>query len=136
MNYRIDVTVTAPVNPTEVSDRVVRAIEAIFPGAEVTVEPERVVATTHSVDRFRELLVEQRIVDAARAQLRDARTDDRLEFALKKQAALHDTVNFAVGNPDELGDITVEIAVEEPSVTAFIEYLAPPTDEDGAPVTE
>ncbi|MFB6103988.1 MAG: RNA-binding domain-containing protein [Halobacteriaceae archaeon] len=135
MNYTIDVTVTAPVNPTEVGDRVRRAVESIFPDAEITVDSDRVVATTHSIERFRELLVEQRIVDAARTRLRDARTDDRLEFSLKKQAAFHDTVNFAVGNPDELGDITVEIEVTDPSVDAFIDYLTPPTDDD-APTGE
>jgi predicted RNA binding protein with dsRBD fold (UPF0201 family) len=40
-----------------------------------------------------------------------------------------------VGNPDELGDIHVEVNVHEPDVEAFIDYFAPRT-EDGEPVEE
>lgn len=134
MNYRVDVRVTAPVKTTEVSGRVVRAIEAIFPGAEVTVESDRVVAETHTVDRFAELVRDQRILDTARSHLLNARRGDSIEFALKKQAAFHGTVNFVVGNPAELGDITVRISVEAPSVEEFIDWVAPPTDSEGAPL--
>lgn len=136
MNYQVDIHVTAPVYPTEVSDRVVRAIQAVFPDAEIDEQPDRIVAETHAVDRFAELLRQQRILDTARAQLRSGRHGNTIEFALKKQAAFHETVNFAVGNPDELGDISVTMTVAEPSVDAFIEYLTPPTDEDGVPVDD
>lgn len=136
MNYQLDIHVTAPVYPTEVPDRVVRAVKAMFPQATITEEADRIVAQTHSVDRFAELLREQRILDTARSQLRSARRGESIEFALKKQAAFHERVNFAVGNPDELGDITVQITVSDPGVEAFIEYLTPPTDEDGVPLED
>lgn len=134
MNYRIDVTVTAPINPTEVEDRVVRAVETIFPTADITTERDRVVAEVHTVEEFADRLREQRILDTARSRLHASRRGDTIEFALKKQAAFHGTVNFSVGNPDELGDLTVAITVHEPDVETFIEYLAPPTDEHGAPI--
>jgi predicted RNA binding protein with dsRBD fold (UPF0201 family) len=35
-------------------------------------------------------------------------------------------VNFAVGNPDELGDVHVSVRVEEPDAETFIDYIAPP----------
>lgn len=134
MNYQVDIEVTAPVYPTEVADRVERAVQAIFPDATIDEDADRIVAETHSVDRFRELLREQRILDTARSQLQAGRQGDSIEFALKKQAAFHETVNFSVGNPDELGEISVRLTVSTPSVDAFIEYLAPPTDDDGVPI--
>ena len=42
-------------------------------------------------------------------------------------------INFAVGNPDELGDIEVAVTVHDPDVEAYIDHVAPPT-EDGTPV--
>jgi predicted RNA binding protein with dsRBD fold (UPF0201 family) len=52
---------------------------------------------------------------------------------LKKQAAFEGVVNFAVGEPDELGEIDVEVRVREPDVESFVDYVAPETDE-GQPV--
>lgn len=134
MNFQVNIEITAPVNPTEVDERVARAIEALFPTADITIEPDRVVAEAHSVEAFAERLREQRILDTARTQLLNARRGNTIQFALKKQAAVHGTVNFSVGNPDELGDISVRMTVDDPDPEAFIDYLAPPTDEDGAPI--
>jgi predicted RNA binding protein with dsRBD fold (UPF0201 family) len=44
-------------------------------------------------------------------------------------------INFAVGSPDELGDIEVHVTVEEPGVDAFVDYVAPPTRE-GKPIEQ
>ena len=43
-------------------------------------------------------------------------------------------INFAVGNPDELGDMHVRVYVDEPEVEAFVDQIAPRTEE-GKPVT-
>jgi len=133
--YSVDVRVTAPVNPTELEDRVADAVRALFPGAEVESQGGRVVAETHTVEPFREQLFEQRILDTARKQFAANQTADGFSFDLKKQAAFNGTVNFAVGNPDELGDLHVEVTVREPDVDQFVDYLAPKT-EDGEPVEE
>jgi predicted RNA binding protein with dsRBD fold (UPF0201 family) len=133
--YSVDVRVTAPVHPTELADRVADAVENLFPGADVTDEGSRVVAATHTVEEFREQLFEQRILDTARKQFQANQTSDGFTFDLKKQAAFNGTVNFAVGNPDELGDIHVEVTVRQPEVQQFIDYLAPET-EDGDPIEE
>jgi len=133
--YSVDVRVTAPVNPTELEDRVADAVRALFPGAEVESQGGRVVAETHTVEDFREQLFEQRILDTARKQFAANQTADGFSFDLKKQAAFNGTVNFAVGNPDELGDLHVEVTVREPDVDQFVDYLAPKT-EDGEPVEE
>ena len=133
MIYSVDVAVTAPVHPTEVTDRVADAVRELFPSADVETQADRVVATGHDLDRFREQLFEQRILDTARKELQRNRTDGGFAFDLKKQAAFNGKVNFSVGNPDELGDIHVEVAVTEPSVEEFVAHLAPET-EDGEPV--
>ena len=131
--YSVDVRVTAPVNPTELEDRVADAIQTLFPGAEVESQGSRVVAETHTVEDFRERLFEQRILDTARKQFEANQTPEGFSFDLKKQAAFNGAVNFAVGNPDELGDIHVRVRVNDPSVEEFVDHVAPPTEE-GKPV--
>jgi hypothetical protein len=131
--YSVDVRVVAPVRDTEVVDRVVDAVLNLFPNAAVEREPGRVVAETHSLDAFSERLHDQEILDTARREFERRRSGDGFSFALKKQAAFKGVVNFAVGSPDELGDIEVHVTVDEPSVEAFVDHVAPPT-EDGRPV--
>ena len=123
MIYRITVTVTAPVNPTEDPDRVKTALQNLFPNASLIEEPETITGTTHSIDAFVEKLTEQGIMETARDEFYENRTPSGFSFGLKKQAAFMDTINFAVGNEDELGDITVTVSVDEPTVDAFIDEL-------------
>lgn len=132
--YSIAVTVSAPVKTTEVPERVARAIEALFPNATLEIEPDRVTAKGHTVERFGERLQEQQILDTARAHLRTRIDGDTIRFRLKKQAAFVGDVNFGVGNVDELGEIEVEIRVTDPSPMAFLDEVAPETDEDGTPI--
>jgi hypothetical protein len=131
--YSVEVRVLAPVRDTEVPDRVVDAVTNLFPNATVERQQGRVVAETHSLDDFSELLHDREILDTARREFERRRSGDSFSFALKKQAAFKGVVNFSVGNPDELGDIEVHVTVTEPSVEAFVDHVAPPT-EDGRPV--
>lgn len=126
--YRIEVEVTAPLYPTELPERVERAITQLFPEAEVTERTGELVGRARAMDHFAERLREQAIVDTARDVFRKNVDGDAFAFALKKQAAHEGVVNFAVGNPDELGDLHVRVRVEEPSVEGFIDGLAPRTD--------
>ena len=133
MIYRIDVEITAPVRATEVTDRVVDAIENLFPEAEVESHPGELVATAHSMDHFSERLHEQAILDTARGAFFANEDGNTFSFDLKKQAAFRGRVNFAVGTESELGDIHVRVIVREPDVESFIDHIAPPT-EDGKPI--
>ncbi|MFB6155568.1 MAG: RNA-binding domain-containing protein [Haloferacaceae archaeon] len=133
MIYSVDVRVVAPVRDTEVTDRVVDAVRNLFPEVDVERRPGEVVATSHSLDRFSELLHEQEILDTARREFGRRADEDGFSFALKKQAAFKGVVNFAVGNPDELGDIEVHVTVRDPGVDEFVDHVAPPT-EDGRPI--
>jgi hypothetical protein len=131
--YSVDVRIEAPVRKTEVTDRVADAVRNLFPNADVREEPGKLVAETHTLDPFAETLHEQEILDTARREFAKHRREDGFSFALKKQAALQGVVNFAVGNPDELGDIEVDVVVREPDVGTFIDHVVPPTEE-GVPV--
>jgi hypothetical protein len=131
--YSADVRVVVPVRDTEVTGRVVDAVTNIFPEADPVHRPGEVVAEFHSLDHFSELLHRQEILDTARREFKKRADDDGFSFALKKQAAFKGVVNFAVGNPDELGDMEVHVTVRDPSVEEFVDYVAPPT-EDGQPV--
>lgn len=133
MIYSIDVRIEVPVHDTEVTDRVMDAVQNVFPDAEPIHEDRKLVAEAHTLDAFSDVLHEQEILDTAhRVFLRNS-TDDGFSFALKKQAAFEGIVNFAVGEPDELGEIDVDVRVRQPDVEEFIDYIAPETDE-GRPV--
>jgi predicted RNA binding protein with dsRBD fold (UPF0201 family) len=131
--YSVDVQVTAPVNDTEVTDRVVDAVHTLFPEADVEAHPGELLATCHTMETFSERLHEQAILDTARGAMVDGHDGDTFAFRLKKQAAYEGVVNFAVGQDSELGDLHVRVRVEEPDVEAYIDHVAPPT-EDGRPV--
>ena len=133
MIYSIDVRIEAPVNDTEVTDRVADAVGTVFPNAEFTHEDGRLVGETHTLDPFSDRLHEQEILDTARREFHKHADNEGFRFALKKQAAFQGVINFAVGNPDELGDIAVSVTVREPDVESMIDAVAPPTEE-GTPV--
>ena len=133
MIYSIDVRVVAPVRDTEATARVADAVRNLFPNADLSEEPGRIVGETHAFDDFSERLHEQEILDTARREFFRRADDEGFSFALKKQAAFQGVVNFSVGNPDELGDIEIHVAVRDPDVETFIDYVAPPTEE-GRPI--
>lgn len=132
--YSVDAEIRAPVRDTEVTARVKDAVESLFPTAELREVPGEVVGEAHSLDHFSELLHEQAILDTARGTFHNTLEGDTFTFRLKKQAAFVGKVNFAVGSESELGDLFVEVTVREPDAEAYIEHIAPPT-EDGVPVT-
>lgn len=135
MIYSINVEITAPVYDTEVTDRVADAIEALFPEAEPELRHGELTATVHNLDRFSERLHQQAILDTARDIFFANQQGNRFSFRLKKQAAFEGTINFVVDEPGELGVISVQVQVEDPSVEEVIDHIAPRT-EDGKPVKE
>lgn len=119
MRVRVD----TPVRPTEDVAKVQRALLNLFPDLTFERADDRVVGTTASLDRLRELIRNQRIRDTARGQFLAGRHQDRTRVALSKQAALMGVVNFAAGST--LGDIDVEIAADD--LTAVIDFVAEST---------
>ena len=133
MIYRIDARIVAPVNDTEVTDRVEDAVRNLFPDVEFEHVEGELAGETHSLEQFSELLHDQEILDTARREFFKHADEDGFRFSLKKQAAFKGVINFAVGNPDELGDVEVAVTVHDPDVEAYIDHVAPPT-EDGTPI--
>ena len=133
MIYRIEASVTVPVEDTEVTDRVKDAVTNLFPNAELRSEGGKIVGTTHSLDQFSELLHRQAILDTARSEFFRRQSGPYFSFSLKKQAAFQGVVNFAVGEESELGEIDVEVRVDDPDVDSYIDHVAPPTEE-GRPI--
>jgi len=131
--YSVDVEIAVPVHDTEVTDRVADAVTNLFPGADVEHHPGELTATVHDLSHFSELLHRQEILDTARGAFFENRAGDSFSFELKKQPAFEGVVNFAVGDPDELGEIAVTVTVREPDVESYIDHVAPPTRE-GRPI--
>lgn len=133
MIYRIEASIRVPVEDTEVTDRVEDAVRNLFPNADLRTEEGRIVGTTHSLDHFSELLHRQEILDTARSEFFARQSGQYFSFSLKKQVAFQGVVNFAVGETDELGEIDVEVRVDDPDVESYIDHVAPPTEE-GRPI--
>ncbi|KDE58428.1 coaE operon protein [Halostagnicola sp. A56] len=131
--YRVDIEITAPVYDTEVTARVADAVTNIFPNADLEESLGEIRAEAHSMEQFSELLHRQEILDTARGEFFSNREGQIFSFALKKQAAFENRVNFSVGEPDELGEIAVRVRVDEPTLEEYVDHVAPPT-EDGRPV--
>ncbi len=131
--YRVTVDIRAPVKDTELRRRVETAVTNLFPNAEPVVEKDELTATVHDLEHFSTCLHRQEILDTARSEFFDGQGGNRFHFSLKKAAAFEGRVNFAVGEPDELGEIDVTVQVDEPTVDAYIDRVAPET-EDGKPV--
>lgn len=131
--YSVDVEIRAPVNDTEVTARVADAIQTLFPEADPEHREGELVAEVHTMEGFSEELHRAEILDTARSVFFDTLSGDTFSFDLKKQAAFEGRVNFAVGDPAELGDVHVAVTVREPDAESYIDYVAPPT-EDGTPI--
>lgn len=131
--YRVDIEITAPVYDTEVTARVADAVTNIFPNADLAESLGEIRAEAHSMEQFSELLHRQEILDTARGEFFSSREGQSFNFALKKQAAFENRVNFSVGEPDELGEIAIRVRVDEPTLEEYVDHVAPPT-EDGRPV--
>jgi predicted RNA binding protein with dsRBD fold (UPF0201 family) len=113
-------------------EKVVRAVENIFPGLIMDILDDRIEAYDgpDSLLTLHRLLREQKILDTARSVMLTGRVGNAVQFRLNKQAALMGLVSFP---PDEepLGSIHVQIIGEE----RMVDWLAPQT-ENGVPIEE
>jgi predicted RNA binding protein with dsRBD fold (UPF0201 family) len=128
----IEVSVNAYIMPTERVEKVVSAIEKIFPGLMMDIRGDRIEAYNgiDALRAFHKLLREKEILDTARSVMLRGRSGKVIEFRLNKQAALMGVVNFP---PDEepLGSIHIRIIGDN----RVIDWLAPQT-ENGVPIKE
>jgi predicted RNA binding protein with dsRBD fold (UPF0201 family) len=140
----VQVTVSAPVQPTEVPEHVVAACLRYFPGA-VTVTPAAgtagpgavalagsVTVVGSSLEVFRQRIWELRIIDTMRGRMLHGLSADAHEtrFVLSKQAAFAGRLSLPP-SPHVLGDIEVRLRVEAgdawPDAEALCWWLCPET---------
>jgi predicted RNA binding protein with dsRBD fold (UPF0201 family) len=128
----IEVSVYTSVRPTERVEKVVSAIEKIFPGLIMDIRDDRIDAYNgpDALQDFHKFLREQRILDTARSVMLAGRVGDAVQFRISKQAAFMGKVSFP---PDEepLGSLHVQIKGGK----RIVDWLAPKT-ENGVPVEE
>lgn len=128
----IEVAICSSVMPTERVDRVVSAIEKIFPLLIMDIRTDRIEAYNgpESLRTLHELLRQQKILDTARSVMLRGLVGDEICFSLNKQAALMGFVSFPT-DEEPLGSLHIKITGGE----RVIDWLAPKT-ENGIPVQE
>lgn len=131
----VEIEIKTKVHPTESEEKVVKAIRNIFPDAEIDVQENgEVYARAYSLDKFRELLRRQRILDTARSEILKGREGNEITIYLNKQTATVSRINFC----DEdavLSPIKVTFRLNNVPFSRFLDYIAPET-KDGRPVKE
>lgn len=130
----IEVTVYSAVQLTEKVERVVSAIENLFPGLIMDIRTDRIDAYDgpQSLRKLHQLLRSQKILDAARSVLQRGLSSNTIQFQLSKQAAFMGIVSFPV-QEEPLGSLNIQILTTEGE--RVIDWLAPVT-ENGEPVEE
>jgi uncharacterized protein len=129
---KVEVSVNVPVKPTEKVDKVVSAIEKLFPSLTMDMRGDRIEAYggLESLRNLHKLLWDQMILDTARAVMVEGRVGKIIQFSLNKQAAYVGKVNFPF-EEEPLGSIHVQISGGD----QVIDWLAPET-ENGVPIRE
>jgi predicted RNA binding protein with dsRBD fold (UPF0201 family) len=135
----ISVKVLAHVNPTEMQDKVEKAISNFFPVELKLQDTEiQILSGDGDLESLRTLhlrLREERILDTARKIFLNGIKGDTTKFRLNKQVACIGKLNFPPVE-ESLGSIHVEISTENISdLLKVIDWLAPQTI-DGKPVEE
>jgi len=119
-----EISLEAPINPTEDADKICAAIRNLFPDAALQVSERSVTGSANSTERFAEILRDNKIRDTGRAQILKRRSGNRTLFYLNKQAATVGKVNF-VSEDELLGPIEVRICDDD--LDALVYEIAPST---------
>ena len=118
------VTITCPVNPSEDPEKVLAAVKAVFPDADLELGENGYEGTASSLDGFGRLIRRQKILDASRSILLKNMHGNRTHMSLNKQVATVGKVSFADRNP-VLG--AIEVIVEDDDIELLIDRIAPMT---------
>ena len=133
---KVTVRVFAQVNPTEIREKVEKAISNFFP-FELKLQ-DFGLSGEGDLESLRTLhlrLREERILDTARNILLNGIDGNTTKFRLNKQVAFAGILNFPVAE-ESLGSIHVEISAQNLSeLFKVIDWLAPQTIE-GNPIME
>jgi predicted RNA binding protein with dsRBD fold (UPF0201 family) len=136
---KITVRVSALMHPTEIEEKVRKAITNLFP-VELQIRdfgtPQLYgEGNLESLRMLHRRLGDERILDTARHILITGISGNTTQFRLNKQVAFAGKLNFPAGE-ESLGSIYVEIsAIDNEELLRIIDWLAPETV-DGKPVEE
>lgn len=134
LTRNVEVEIETEVHPTESEEKVVNAIRNLFPDAEITIENGRLRGKARNIERFRELLRRQRILDTARGEFMKGRSGNEVTVYLNKQTATVSRINFC--EPDAvLSPLKITFRLNNIPFQRFLDYIAPET-RDGRPVKE
>ncbi len=131
---KVTVHVEADVNPTEDEEQVKKAINNILGNPTFTSEPafqgillKADAQGQESLTKFRNLLRNDRIRDAARKLLNRAVRENKISFYLNKQVACAGHISFSEESSESpLGPIRVIIQTEDPH--GLVGWLAEKTE--------
>jgi predicted RNA binding protein with dsRBD fold (UPF0201 family) len=122
----VDVAVTARLNPTESKEKLLRALENVFPDLEFNLADGLFGGFGEGKEALailKEHLKLQLIRNSARSFLRARIEDETLSFGINKQAAYMGKISF-VDFPIALGTITVEITGKDSDeLEKLVEWL-------------
>ena len=128
----IQVRVETPLNPTEDSDKVTRAVHNLFPNAKLHekrtderhAKLEATMSSLQDLENLKTILCQEVIRDAARRILLQSLSGSTIVVYLNKQAAFAGKASFCERYDESpLGPITLTITVENP--VELVDWLAP-----------
>jgi len=121
----VEVAVTARLNPTEGKEKLLKALENVFPSMEFKLVDGLFEGFGEGNEVFailKEHLKLQLIRASARSFLRARLEDGQLSFGINKQAAYMGKISF-VDFPIALGSITVELVGKDDELETLVEWL-------------
>ncbi|WP_455277574.1 RNA-binding domain-containing protein [[Eubacterium] cellulosolvens] len=133
-SYDIKLEVEAYLHPTENIEKVKNAIENIFKDLNYQIKDiennlQVIIGKASylgALEKFRDLLKQDRIRDAARATMIRSKTDDSMVFYLNKQVAFVNHISFSMPEGESpLGPIKIRIRSKK--LDSLIDWLAPRT---------
>jgi predicted RNA binding protein with dsRBD fold (UPF0201 family) len=133
-SFDVKLEVEAYSHPTENTEKIKNAINNIFKDLNYEIKDieknmQLIIGRASSLgalEKFRDLLKQDRIRDAARAVMIRSKSDDSIVFYLNKQVAFVSHISFSMPEDESpLGPIKIRIRSKK--LDSLIDWLAPKT---------
>ncbi len=118
------VTIRTLLRPTEDPEKVRTAILNLFPDCEIATGQGEIVAKAASLERFKTMIRNQKILDSIRKTLLSGVSPGSTSLSLNKQAAFVKRVSLSEGRA-ALGNM--EVTIESEDIERLIDEVAPRT---------